>query len=86
MILGSDDGSVDAVALDGLIDVESDGATTMLGDTVNEVALSVPVGLILCGALLVVMPTSGDFVLLVEGPEPEAVPDVVSTPVAESVP
>lgn len=41
------------VALEGTTDVGGEGATTMVGATVREVALSVPVGLMLCGAVLV---------------------------------
>jgi len=80
MILGRDVGSIVPVALDGTTDVEGDGATTMLGATVKEVALSVPVGLMLCGGALVAMTTAGVSVLLAEAAEPETVePDAVVT-------
>lgn len=53
MILGSEDGSIVPVGLDEPTKIEGEDATTMLGSTVKEVALSVPVGLMLCGAGLV---------------------------------
>lgn len=52
MNFGKDDGSVVAVTLDGATDEGGGGATAMLGATVMEVALFVPVGLMLCGAVL----------------------------------
>lgn len=73
------------VALDGTTDVGGEGATTMLGATVKEVALSVPVGLMLCGAALVAVTMAGISVLLAEVAEPEtAKPEAVV--VAETEP
>jgi hypothetical protein len=59
MIFGREDGSIVSVALDGTRDVAGDGAMLILGATVKEVALSVPVGRMLCGAELVGTTTIG---------------------------
>lgn len=57
--MGRDDESTVPVALEGTTAVGGEGATTMVGATVSEVALSVPVGLMLCGAVLVATPVAG---------------------------
>lgn len=49
---GIDVGRTVSDALEGTIEVEGEGATTMVDATVNEVALFVPVGLMLCGAVV----------------------------------
>lgn len=59
------------MADDGTTDVGGDGATTILGGTVKEVALSVPVGLMLCGAVLVGRTTAAVSAPLVAEAEPE---------------
>lgn len=78
MIFGSEDGSTVSVALDGETDVTGEVATTMLGGTVKEVALSVPVGKILSGAVLVGAIIAGVSELPAEVAElPRAEPDPV---------
>ena len=75
--LGKEDGSIVPVALEGTTDVEGEGATTMVGATVREVALSVPVGLMLCGAVLVGIRVAGVSVTMTgEVVEPAAVRSV----------
>jgi hypothetical protein len=75
--------------VDGTTDVEGEGATTMLGATVKTVALSVPVGLMLCGAVLlgatmarVSVPVAAEAELETDDPEAiamaEAEPDAVT--------
>ena len=50
MMRGSEDGIVEAVAVDDAVSVPDEVATTILDCGVNDVAASVPVGLMLSGA------------------------------------
>jgi hypothetical protein len=73
MNLGRVDGSTVPVALDGSTDVEGDRSRTILGATDKAVALFVPVGLMLCGAVFVGTTTTGVLVRLAEETEPVTV-------------
>jgi hypothetical protein len=83
MIFGREVGNVVSVALDGRTDVEGDGATTMLGSTIKDVALSVPVGLILCGGALVTTIAGVSVGLAVDTASEMVAPEAVVTPEIE---
>jgi hypothetical protein len=96
MTFGRVVGNTVPVILDGMTEVEGDGATTIVGGTVKAVALSVPVGLMLCGAVVlgattarVSVPVAAEAELETESPEAitavEAEP-VDVTPDSEVVP
>jgi hypothetical protein len=85
MTFGRFDGSIVPVTLDGTTEVEGDGATTILGATVKTVALSVPVGLMLCGAVLLGAATARVSVPVAAELETES-PEAITTPEAEAEP
>ena len=87
MTFGRLDGSIVPVTLDGTTEVEGDGATTMLGATVKTVALSVPVGLMLCGAVLLGATTARVSVPVAAEAELETeYPEAITTAEADAEP